>query len=153
MGADRAVLPPRTEKEITTGPAQKDNRTSRYKKPVVRKQIVSKEKPVTKPFPIGGSLRTHYQAWKSLMDDSWVLQSVQARVEPCTSSTLRCPPRATNVSREGEVARPRGFRPSSEEGNRTHLECRVFQPTFRSPEEGRWLASNYKPKEVEFTCI
>ena len=43
---------------------------------MVRKQIVSKEKPVARPFPIGGSLRTHYQAWKSLTDNSWVLRSV-----------------------------------------------------------------------------
>ena len=43
---------------------------------MVRKQIVSKEKPITRPFPIRGSLRTHYQAWKSLTDNSWVLRSV-----------------------------------------------------------------------------
>ena len=52
---------------------KQNNQKSNHKRSVVRKQIVSKEKPVARPFPIGGSLRTHYQAWKSLTDNSWVL--------------------------------------------------------------------------------
>lgn len=75
----------------------------------------------------------------------------QVRVEPYTSTTLPGPSRAANVAREGEGARPRDIRSPTEEGDRTHLGRRVFQPAFCSPEERRWLAPSYKPQEVE--CV
>lgn len=103
---------------------------------MVRKQDVSKENPIStepKSAPVGGSLRTHYLAWKSLTDNWWALGA-----EPHTSLTLPCSSTATNGSRKEEGARPGGIENSTEEGNWNNLKCGILQLAFRISEGGGW---------------